>query len=242
MRVRSPTSSKGCVQVTISRMFYIDDSGSSRSGLVVYGWIECRPDRWRHVLRTILEMRKALYREYRVPPSQELHASEFINGRGRISIDAGDRTEWKTLGRAVALDCLTTLTGCEDIRVGSVYRRTEATGGDYFLERADVYHKLVHMLDAQHRAAGTFAFISMDGNGSDRSYFDAHRSLPLDPRHIIEDPMLHDSRQSQWVQMADLVAYTVFCHLNRHPGNQFAWEWYVDYLAPRDCHYGPLEI
>lgn len=80
--------------MTISRMLYIDDSGAERDGLIVYGWIECRPERWRHALRTILQMRKGLYRDYLVPPARELHATEFINGRGRISTrdDVEDKT------------------------------------------------------------------------------------------------------------------------------------------------------
>jgi len=46
--------------------------------------------------------------------------------------------------------------------------------------------------------------------------------------------MFHDSRPSQWAQMADLVAYTVFTHLNRHAGNEFGWNWYEDFLQGKD--------
>jgi len=113
--------------MTISRLIYVDDSGSVDSNLIVYGWIQCSPERWRYALRTILEMRKTLYRNHSVPPSQELHATKFINGRDRISTTA-DKTEWKTLGREVAIHCLTTLANCDDIRIGSVYRRTISNG------------------------------------------------------------------------------------------------------------------
>lgn len=203
--------------VPLSRMLYVDDSGSVESGLIVYGWIECSPEGWRHALRAILELRKALYRDHGVPASQELHATKFVNGRSRITSRA-------------------------DISVGAVYRRTAATGSDYHRERAAVYLRLVQELDAQHRSDGTLALISMDGDGSDPSYHDAHRSLSLDTRHIIEDPVFHDSRRSQLVQMADLVAYTAFCHLNRHAGNVYAWNWYADHLAASDTRRGPRPI
>ncbi|CAM3744197.1 DUF3800 domain-containing protein [Micrococcus flavus] len=59
---------------------------------------------------------------------------------------------------------------------------------------------------------------------------------------LIEDPVFHDSRRSQLVQMADLVAYTAFCHLNRHAGNVYAWNWYADHLAASDTRRGPRPI
>ena len=230
--------------MTISRMLYIDDSGAEKDGLIVYGWIECRPERWRHALRTILEMRKELYRNYLVPPAHELHATKFVNGRTRISTraDADDKTEWKTIGREVARVCLDMLAGCEDIRIGAVYRHTSATGAKYHQEKGRVYQGLLERLDAEHRADGSYVLVGMDGDGSDPIYRAAHRSLPLDTRHVIEDPSFHDSKQSQLMQMADLVAYVAFCHLNRHQGNQFAWNWYQHYLGPRDCQQGPQQI
>lgn len=230
--------------MTISRMLYIDDSGAERDGLIVYGWIECRPERWRHALRTILQMRTGLYRDYLVPPARELHATEFVNGRGRISIrdDGEDKTEWKTLGRKVARVCLEMLANCEDISIGAVYRHTTAKGSDFHQEKGQTYQKLLEMLDAQHREEGSYVLVGMDGNGTDPIYRDAHRSLALDTRHVIEDPMFHESKQSQLMQMADLVAYTAFCHLNRHEGNEFAWDWYENYLVFRDCQRGPQQI
>src|SRR6218665_820048 len=66
--------------MTISRMLYVDDSGAVDHGLIVYGWIEVAPDRWRHGLGTILELRKQLYRDHHVPPATELHATKFVNG------------------------------------------------------------------------------------------------------------------------------------------------------------------
>lgn len=57
----------------------------------------------------------------------------------------------------------------------------------YYDERAAVYNALVEKWNAEHRAADSYAFVSMDGNGSDPTYFDAHRALSLDTRHIIEE-------------------------------------------------------
>ncbi|MFE4467793.1 DUF3800 domain-containing protein [Leifsonia sp. NPDC056824] len=229
--------------MTIARMLYVDDSGSVDRGLIVYGWVEVAPDRWRHGLRSILELRKRLYREHHVPPATELHATKFVNGRARISTrPSEDRVEWKTLGRAVAVECLRMLAACPDLAVGAIWRATSATGRAYYDERGEVYRTLIESWNMEHRAAGDLAFVSMDGNGDDPNYFNAHRSLSLDDRHIIEDPMMHDSARSQWVQMADLVAYCVFTHLNRHRGNEFGWRWYEDHLLGSDVNSGPKRV
>jgi len=54
--------------------------------------------------------------------------------------------------------------------------------------------------------------------------------------------MMHDSGRSQWVQMADLVAYTASMHLNRHHGNRFGWTWYEDCLAAKDVNGDPKKL
>ncbi|HEX5400730.1 MAG TPA: hypothetical protein VFX16_00355, partial [Pseudonocardiaceae bacterium] len=37
--------------------------------------------------------------------------------------------------------------------------------------------------------------------------------------------------RSQWVQMADLTAWSAYQGLLRHEGKQFAWTWYDDISA-----------
>lgn len=68
------------------------------------------------------------------------------------------------------------------------------------------------------------------------------RSLSLSDRRVIEDAIHLDSRSSQLVQMADLVAWCANSHHDRHTGNEFAWEWYSTYLAERDPLRQPQRI
>lgn len=226
---------------TLDRLIYADDSGDPRFGWAIYGWVECSPAGWRPALREWLELRKRLWISHSVPPSQELHATDYVNGRGRISTNS-EITLWKDLGREVAFECLKLLSECEHIKVGAVFRKTDKTGSEYYLERADLYLKLVHRWDDEQAVNDVFAMVSMDGDGSDPSYFDAHRALDLDSRHILEDPIFHDSKRSQWTQMADLVAYVAYAHLDRHEKNQFAWTWYQDFLSASDPNNFPQEL
>lgn len=106
----------------------------------------------------------------------------------------------------------------------------------------ELYAAMVGHLDkrlAEHEEFGT---IIVDGDGADDSYYVPHRGLELDTRHVIEDPLFQASHRSQWVQMADLVAYAAYQGLLRHPGKEFAWDWYDKYLRSSDANGRPLDL
>lgn len=224
------------------RLIYADDSGFEGSGWIVYGWLDCTHETWRVCLRELLELRKELYRDHNIPASMELHSTKYINGRGDIQDTAPSNTEWKTLGRAVAVKCLEVLRDCEHISIGAAYRHTTARGKKYHLEKAATYADLVKRWDSHLGARSEVGIVNMDGNGTDRTYFQAHRALALNTRNLIEDPLFHDSGRSQLIQMADLVAWTTYAHLYQHDGNKYAHKWYENYLKPSDANGGPVAI
>jgi hypothetical protein len=225
-------------------MLYMDDSGSSASKLAILGWVEVAPRRWPEVLRHWLDMRKTLVRDYGVEVHERLHATEFVNGRARITknppaqfIDDGD-VLWKDLGREVAIRCLEALRDCDGATFGAVYRRHTGDGKVQAAVEYSLYADFIASLDGELRRADTYAHGSMDGN--DPHYRDAHRALPLATRRIIEDPVMQSGSYSQWVQIADLVAYCANLTLDRYPGNAFGWDWYERYFAGRDPRGGPV--
>lgn len=98
------------------------DSGASDTGYAVYSWIECDITAWRQVLRAWLDLRNRLFAEFRILPRTELHASLFVNGRGRPSLDLAwnVRKSNRLEASELALDAIGR---CADLRVGTVYRR-----------------------------------------------------------------------------------------------------------------------
>lgn len=227
-------------------MFYIDDSGHPQSGLVVYGWIEFAPDRWTSVLRTWLNMRKRLWRELGIPVTKELHTYEYVNGRSRVSTRFPDKHRhdgvefWKDFGREVATECLETLRSTEGLTVGAVFRRGDPK--DLAQTRLSAYTALIERFEGELRDRDELGMVFMDGNGTDLTYRTAHRALKLDQRRVIEDAIHLDSKHSQLEQMADLVAWSAYASLDRHDGNEFAWDWYDSFLAERDTNRRPREI
>ena len=230
----------------LERLIYVDDSGHPQTGLVVYGWIEFVPDRWTSVLRTWLDMRKRLWRESGIPVTQELHTTDYVNGRGRISSRFPDRhghngiEHWKDFGREIATECLETLRSAEGLTVGAVFRQGDPKA--LARTRHDTYSAFIDRFESELGIANAIGMVFMDGDGSDPTYRTAHRALKLDQRRVIEDAIYLDSKHTQLEQMADLVAWSAYASLDHHAGNEFAWDWYNRFLAERDPQRVPQEI
>lgn len=210
------------------RLFYIDDSGAQSSNLVVYGWVELPVAEWRPALRSWLDWRKALNDSIGLPASYELHATKFANGRGRPT-----KTDWdhsKADRSRVMVEALTTIAALPGVSTGAVFRDTKGTG--FFDAKATLYADLVTMIDVRLADTGRYGFVVMDGDGTDPSYRQAHRSLRLATRNLVEDPFFQGSHLSQWVQIADLVAYAAYQSVLRAPGKELMWDWYPDLLGP----------
>lgn len=230
----------------LDRLIYVDDSGRPQSGLVVYGWVEFAPDHWATALQAWLDTRKRLWRDFSIPVTQELHTTEYVNGRGRISrrLPAhhvhGGVEYWKDFGHQVAEECLATLRCTEGLGAGAVWRRGDP--GDFNRTKKDTYTALIQQFESELAQTDSLALVFMDGDGSDTSFRATHRTLKLRERRVIEDAIHINSRDSQLVQMADLVAWSANAHIDRYEGNRFAWEWYATYLSERDHVRGPQEI
>lgn len=217
--------------IVTTRVIYIDDSGAETTGYNVFGWVELAVESWNAVLRAWLDWRRELYRSIGIPTDYELHATKFVGGRGRPT-----GTPWDTIKsqRAhVVVDALRTLVDIPGLSAGAAFRHTER-GTKHHQSKADAYVRLVHHLDARLTAAGDFGLVVMDGDGTDPSYRAAHRELKLDTRSLIEDPFFQHSHHSQWVQMADLLAYSAYMRVARISAKAHTWQWY-DIIAKVAC-------
>ncbi len=137
-------------------------------------------------------------------------------------------------------DALRVIGAGAGLKVGTVFRKTTAVGRNYNVQRHEVYEKLIQRLDTELGTAGQLGIVFMDGDGSDGGYFNAHRNLKLAARNTIEDPLFQAAHRSQWIQMADLVAWVAYQSILQHPNKQFAWNWYNTHLGTCDVNGGPI--
>jgi hypothetical protein len=224
-----------------TRLFYIDDSGYGPTGWAVYGWVEVEITEWRHGLRPWLDFRMRLDATTKIPVTYEFHATDFLNKGSRPSRDASWNGEYKNRW-TVTTDALDVIAGTPCLSVGAVYRKTDDRGRQFHRHTIDLYRKLVEKIDSDLSAKGDVGIVVMDGDGTADSYVTAHRGLKLATRSIIEDPMFQHSHRSQWVQIADLIAYVAYQSLLRAPQKPFAWNWYKDHLTGPDPARNPQQL
>ncbi|GAA1616360.1 hypothetical protein GCM10009789_82930 [Kribbella sancticallisti] len=221
-------------------MFYVDDSGSNETGLMVYSWLEVSPASWGPVLRRWLDYRKEVVRDFQIPITTEIHSTKFMGGRSRPSNNE-QVNDSKAALALVVKRALEAMADCPELRIGTVWRRV-AAGKGFGAKKEAFYADFVAYLEQRFAAAGEHGLIFMDGDGTDLSYLRAHRNLKLADRRLIEDPIFHASHASQPVQMADVIAWTANQALLKHPGKKRCWGWYDKYLQAADVNGGPVQI
>nr|WP_249776835.1 DUF3800 domain-containing protein [Leifsonia sp. C5G2] len=214
-------------------MCYVDDSGDSRYGVTLTGLL-VEDARWAEVLNAWLEGRRRIHREFGVPKTAELHAATLYKGRGQYCETSAQNARFGTAKRAatgrIMLSTLSKNATFDVFRVGVTdvskpisYARFVAWLEDW-AERAD--SQLMVMYDGQQGLGRPGEQL---GPPRDRElwetairdatpYREVHRSLDIGQRRIIEDVMMQDSRYSQLIQAADLIAYGAYQkHRQEHP-------------------------
>lgn len=211
---------------------YVDDSGDSRHGTTLTALI-VEDAHWTSVLDAWLSGRREIHRAFGVPKLRELHANELYKGRGRYCESSADNRRFGAAQRAatgrIMLSHLSKRSAFTVLTVGSTDRSP-----------ATLYARFVARLEDWAEARDTRVLVFYDGQqGTDEApeldpaqrrniweravrsaapYRAAHRALELRSRRIREDPMMQDSRYSQLIQAADLLAYGAYHrHRQRHP-------------------------
>jgi hypothetical protein len=151
---------------------------------------------------------------------------------------------WKPLGREVAIRSLEAIRDCSHIEIGVAFKRSVLRGKKINADREAVYTSLVRLWDDQLRHNNAYGIVGWMGTGPTRSTttHNAHRALELSARRVIEDPMFHSSRRSQWTQMADIIAWSGYADLHPSRITISPGLGHADYLAARNPMGDPVEL
>jgi hypothetical protein len=220
-------------------MYYVDDSGDTRAGIAVYSWIEVDATQAANATAVWLRFRQQLFEKHQIPADAEIHAVKFLSGRGRPSSEEKVNKS-KDVRHEIFLDALKTIGDMPGINVGAVYRKSSHKPSRFAEVMRDTFCKLVLGVDRRLFLADLQGVMIIDGEGDNtcRDYYRIFRSLNLSGRQLVAGPYFEPSDQSQWIQIADMVAYAAFQSVIRRPSREYCWTWYEDCIDPD----GPREV
>lgn len=208
---------------------YVDDSGRGKARTVTGVIVPAAG--WSDVLHRWLEGRQKLADTWGVRKHAELHGVELARGRGAYCASSEEELIFRRRHvRLRAYDLmLAALAQCEELVIATVCCETA--------HLPTAYRGFVDHVQRWASGAGTHVLIAFDGQqypvesesitADDAAlqvlntyhnvtpYRRVHRGLELRTRRVIEDPFMQDSRCSQLIQAADLVAYAA---------SQWLWE------------------
>lgn len=192
---------------------YIDDSGDEKvrcySALIIHESV------WRSSKAQLLDFRRALKKTDGIFITKELHATEFVAGRGRIAND----TVTKARRCEIFAETLRHIASLPKVKlVNAVGPRSS--------ERV-LFERLITRLNRTIAEWRSHALIVHD-EGKDYSYLvrrmsiynpvpsryghwpdgQVYKNMPVD--RVIEEIIYRDSKKSSFIQMADFCAYALF--------------------------------
>jgi hypothetical protein len=211
-------------------VYYIDESGIPRTGFALYTAVGIPVTGAPHILRAWQELRDEWFKNHGIPIDYELHASDFLAGRGR----PGGRNPLKIERYRMAQQALDLIGTRPGIQIVTVYTREPTHWG---VAKRRAYDRLLRGLDRRLMEAGETARLVVDGDGSEHLYSEVHEQVRPGriPLTAVEVP----AHTSAWLQMADLAAYSACQAIARQQSREFMWGWYARHLPkaapPEQC-------
>ena len=208
---------------------YVDDSCDPSRGKLLTALL-IHDSKWTQALDAWLTGRREIHRRFGVPKLAELHANKLFKGRGRFCESPEQEAAFTDRARAkaarIALSHLSDRSPFELITIGAAERSPHVMYARFiaWLEDWAELHdtQLMIFYDGQHGVDETGTLDARERHElweralrASGPYREVHRSLELSTRRVVEDVVMQDSRYSQLIQAADLIAYGAY-HKHRH--------------------------
>ena len=201
------------VYKNVEYIYYIDES--TADGRYIYTTLGVPIKQWNHIFSRIKKFRQYIDREYGIQQYKELHATKFVNGRGRFKKDVGKYQRayiFKMCLRNIAKESKTgihtfsSITSAPEKSLDRVINRINNTAkhNDYFaLTFFDSgnevsTHKILRKMRAINHVPSQY------GTWGGDSYT---KNMPVS--RIVADSMFIDSAKDYMIQTVDFIAYSV---------------------------------
>jgi hypothetical protein len=198
---------------------YIDDSGDEQTR--AYSALAIPEADWKDALACIKQYRRALKATFGIFVTKELHATDFVAGRGRISSKIVTKNQRCLIFRET-LRMVATLRGARlfnaiapkheeslifERLMNRINKNMEQAGGNAIIihDEGKDYTSLVRRLCVFNPIQSRYG--QWPGGGQ-------YKNIPLD--HILEDIVFRESQDSYFVQLADFCAFALF-------RNEYPW-------------------
>jgi hypothetical protein len=205
-------------------LFYIDDS--DEGGQHTFCALGVPSDTWRETFNTVKAWRQQIKASDGIYLRKELHATEFVAGRGRIA----PRPVFKGRRCALFREALTMLGSMQQLMLFSVQNTNQQFAYERMLNRINrtmqakstqailisdegkqaEYTKLVRKMAVHNPIPSQYG--AWMGTG------DSTKNIPIE--RIIEDPIFRPSDRSYLLQMADFCAYALLRYLRGVPDSK----------------------
>lgn len=196
-------------------LVYLDDSHDQDTRVTTFSAVAIPATRWAETFDAIRSWRQELRDSDGIFITKELHATDFVAGRGRIApkiVPKGRRCQ-------IFRDGLATFAGLPDVQVFNAARRGAQWGFERLLNRLNrtmqawdshvllicdegkeaEYTRLVRKMSVYNPIPSRF--------GVWRDTEQNFKNIPID--RILEDPFFKESDKSYFVQMADWCAFAL---------------------------------
>lgn len=218
------------------RLYYLADPGAHAYGYATFSWLQLDARDWTNADQAWRRYRDRLHHQHGIPADQVLNPLELIT---RPTGTSGARPAGRRTGVTIVRESLAGIAALPGLRVGTVYRRHQPERP--VRTRYDLYEALIAHLDTDLRANAATGIAFLNGDHH-HDLGDAHQSLDVPGRALIEDPQPRTVYHDQWAQMSRLVAWCAYEHIARRTLRHRIWHWYPDIFADIDRHRGPRTL
>lgn len=191
-------------------LIYIDESYDETH--YAYSAVFVPIDKWKEILQKVVEWRTDLQKIYGIDINSEIHSTEFVGGRGNPSSNRDKKYRARLFNGF--LKEIEKLPYVRIINGITADKRRYETLFKYFVTRINntlsknnAYGVLICDEGDEGKLVSMVRKLKKENLIWSKYSFGEHRSCPLD--HIIEDPLFKTSKSSYFIQISDMVAFSL---------------------------------